>query len=83
MKLCKDCNYNSGIWCSSPKNGIDVVNGGAAVKFAPVQRDVGSVCGPDAVNFLPKVQQPSVARPNFFAWIRSKIHHLHKLVRRN
>lgn len=64
MKLCKDCaHFNDPVFCHAPENGISLVDGKPAVRFAAPQRRADE-CGPEALWFKPK----SVHR-KWMSWI--------------
>ena len=57
--LCKNCRwYDAGIAyakCRSPKNEIDIVEGGPEVVYCNINRMFMSACGPSGKLFEPKV----------------------------
>lgn len=65
-KFCKDCKHVSGIsnsFCVNPKNGINLVNGEAKVRFCETARGcITTGCGVDAKWFEEKELVP---KPTF------------------
>lgn len=65
-KLCKDCaNFNPSVWCHAPENGVNVVSGGATVRFADSNRRYE--CGPGAKFFKPG---PPTPEPKLGFWAK-------------
>lgn len=64
MKFCKDCKYNTRLWCKSPSNGTDLVSGENSIRFCTVNRShtplfIKNQCGPEGLYFEPKEEVKS------------------------
>lgn len=47
-KYCKDCKFlKNELWCHSPRNGIDIVDGLASVRLARINRYGNSIIDVD------------------------------------
>ncbi len=59
MKLCINCkHFKPELWCKSPANGVNPVDGSPNPEWAIIARKEGGKCGPYALGFEPLPEQP-------------------------